>query len=392
MSDMREYPEAAGVPPRKSVLAGWWIWALAGVCVVVLGVLLLVALRSTTVTVTPRSQAVTFDESSRFTAYPAATVASGMLSYTVQTVDLADSEVVESRGTVHSEDKASGTITVYNDYQTTSFKLVKNTRFQSESGLIFRAPADIVIPGKKGATPGQVSVTVIADQPGEKYNVAAGKFTLPGLKSSAAIYPNIYAKSTAAMTGGFVGDKPGVAPAAMEAAVSAVRTRLESKARGSVAAAAGTVVFPDLVQITYKDEPATPEAGGGVRIHESAHVVTPVFPADALAQTVYADANGASITFTPGSGFAARMTDASSTPGVDLLQFTLAGSAQLVWNIDSAALQQALAGKDQSAFQAIVTQFPGVQEAHARIEPFWKSTFPVDPAAVKIDVLAPKAQ
>src|SRR3989344_1884410 len=91
----------------------------------------------------------------------------------------------------------------------------------------------------------------------------------------------------------------------MQTAVSAVRTRLESKARGSVAAAAGTVVFPDLVQITYKDEPSTPEAGGGVRIHQSAHVVAPVFPADALAQTVYADANGASITFTPGSGFVA---------------------------------------------------------------------------------------
>src|SRR3989344_3845280 len=330
MNDMREYQETSGVPPRKSALAGWWIWALAGVCVIVLGILLLVAMRSTTVTITPRSHAVTFDESSRLVAYPAATAASGTLSYIVQTVDLADSEVVESQGTVHSEDKASGIITVYNDYQTTSFKLIKNTRFQSESGLIFRTPADIVIPGKKGTTPGQVSVTVIADQPGEQYNVAAGKFTVPGLKTSAAIYPHIYGKSTSAMSGGFVGDKPGVAPAAMQTAVSAVRTRLESKARGSVAAAAGTVVFPDLVQITYKDEPSTPEAGGGVRIHQSAHVVAPVFPADALAQTVYADANGASITFTPGSGFVARAANASSTFGVDPLQFALAGSAQLV--------------------------------------------------------------
>lgn len=392
MSDMREYTEPSGVPPRKNVLASWWIWALAGVCVVVLGVLLLVATRSTTVTVTPRSHAVIFDESSRFTAYPAATAASGMLSYTVQTIDLADSEVVESQGTVRSEDKASGITTVYNDYQTAPFKLIKNTRFQSEGGLIFRTPADIVIPGKKGTTPGQVSVTVIADQPGEKYNVTAGKFTVPGLKSSTAIYPYIYAKSTSAMTGGFVGDKPGVAPAAMEAAVSAMRTRLESKARSSVAAAAGAVVFPDLVQITYKSEPSTPEAGGSIRVHESARVVTPVFPTDLFTQTVYTDAGGASVAFNPGSGFAARITNASSSLGTDPLQFMLSGSAQLVWNIDSTALQQALAGKDQSAFQGIVTQFSGVQEAHARIEPFWKSVFPADPAAIKVNVTAPEAK
>ena len=392
MNDMREYGDGQGMPPRRNMLRGWWLWILAAGCVIVLGVLLLVAMRSTTVTVTPRSQTTLFDQSTPFTAYPAETATSGTLSYTVQTVDLADSEVIASKGTVHSEDKASGTITVYNNYQTSSFKLIKNTRFQSAGGLIFRTPADIVIPGKKGTTPGQVSVTVVADQPGEQYNVAAGKFTVPGLKSSAAIYPNIYAQSTAAMTGGFVGDKPGVEPAAMQAAVGAVRARLESKARESIDSTGGTVVFPDLVQITYKDEPTTAEAGGGVRIHESAHVVIPVFPADAFAQTVYADVNGASVAFTPGNGFAARLVNASSTLGNDPIQFTLAGSAQLVWNIDSAALQQALAGKEQSAFEAIVTQFLGVQEAHARIQPFWKSTFPTDSAAIKIDVLAPKAQ
>lgn len=393
MGDMRD--PAAGLParpPRGGRLGRWWIWALAAVCLIVLGFLFLVAMRPTTISVIPRSHTATFDASSQFTAYPAPTAINGALSYTAQTIDLDDSEVVASEGTVHAEDKASGSITVYNNYQTAPFKLVKNTRFQSAGGLIFRTPADIVIPGKKGSTPGQVTVTVIADQPGEQYNVAAGKFTVPGLKSSAAVYPNIYAESTAAMTGGFVGDKPGVAPAAMQAAVSAVRGRLESKARGSVAAAAGTVVFPDLIQITYKGEPTTPEAGGAVRIHESAHVVMPVFPADELAQAVYTDANGAPVTFIPGTDFVAHMTNASSTLGADPLQFALTGSAQLVWNVDSAALQQALAGKDQSAFQAIITQFTGVQEAHARIQPFWKSVFPADPAAIKIDIAAPKAK
>jgi hypothetical protein len=49
-------------------------------------------------------------------------------------------------------------------------------------------------------------------------------------------------------------------------------------------------------------------------------------------------------------------------------------------------LTEALAGKKQDSFQAIITQFPGVLEAHARIEPFWKNTFPTDPKAIKVDI------
>lgn len=392
MNDMREAPGISGLPVTPGKRSSrWWLWGIAGLCVVVLGVLLLVAMRSTTVTVTPRSHAITFDQASRFTAYPAETAATGTLSYTVQVSDLDDSEVVPSSGTVHAEDKASGSITVYNNYQTSPFKLIKNTRFQASNGLIFRTPAEVVIPGKKGSTPGQITVTVIADAAGEEYNVPAGKFTVPGLKSSAATYEQVYAISTDAMAGGFVGEKPGVDPQALQAAISAVRDRLETKARSVIAESAESVIFPDLMQITYQDKPSTPEAGGGARIHQRAHVVIPVFPSAVFAQTVYADANGDSVRLVPGSDFAAQILDSSAALGTAPLQFSLSGQAQLVWNVDVTELASALAGKEQDAFQAIVTQFPGIQEARARIEPFWKSTFPTDPTTINIEIQAPKS-
>jgi hypothetical protein len=390
MSDMREGSIPPGMSSRKSVLSRWWIWIAAGVSILVLGVLVVVAMRATTVTVIPRSHAITFDPSTQFTAYPSSTPASGTLAYTVQTADFEDSDVVATSGTTtHSEVQASGTITVYNNYQSTPFKLIKNTRFESSTGLIFRTPAEIIVPGKKGGVPGQVSVTVIADQAGDQYNVPAGKFTVPGLKSSAQLYAGIYAQSVAAMTGGFIGDVPGVAPGAKESAVSAIRSRLEAKARSGVTPSADSVVFPDLIQITYQDAPDTTEAGGGIRVHESAHVVIPVFSASAFATVVSADVNDSPVTLVPSTGLTAQIMNASSTLGVDPLQFTLSGSAKIIWNVDTAGLATALAGKNQNAFQAIVTQFPGVQEAHARIEPFWKNTFPTNPTAIKIDVQAP---
>lgn len=385
MGSMQEMTSSGG-----SGRSRWWLWGIAALCVVVLGAIALVAFRGTTVTVTPRSHTITFDGATTFTAFPAASAATGTLSYTVQTADFDDSEVVSSTGTVHASDKASGSVTVYNNYQTSPLKLIATTRFQSPDGHIFRTPSEIVIPGKRGTTPGQVTITVIADQPGQEYNVAAGKFTVPGLKSNATEYANVYAQSSAPMAGGFVGDKPGVTDSDMQKALSAIQARLEQKGAAAVASDGDALVLQGLIRITYSQEPTTPEAGDKVRIHESAHVQVPVMSAAAFAGTVSADVAGSPVSLVPKTGFAANTQNASSTLGTDPLQFTLQGSAQIVWKIDTAALQSALAGKDQSAFQAIVTQFPGIDEAHARIEPFWKGSFPTDPKSIKVVLEDPK--
>ncbi len=390
MDDLRDSVPQAAQTGVVRTFKKWWIWIIAVVSVLLLALLLIISLRSTTVTVVPRSHAVTFDQASQFIAYPAGSAASatGTLSYIVSSTDIEDSEVIESNGTVHAEEKASGSLTVYNDYQTSSYRLIKNTRFESADGKVFRTPAEIVIPGKSGSTPGQVTVTVVADQVGETYNVAAGKFTVPGLKSLSSQYAGIYAKSTSPMTGGFVGDKPGVAPGAREAAVSAVRARLENKARTTYAQEAGSVIFPDLMQITYEEMLDTAEAGGGVRIHEVAHVSVPVFPSSAFATAVYADANGAEVSIRPETGLSAHLLQEAGSLETGPIQFSLTGSATILWSVDSDALADALAGKQQDSFQAIATQFPGVLEARARIEPFWKSVFPTDPKAIKIDIQA----
>lgn len=386
--------EASEHIPGRS--RGWLLWGIAILGVLVVGGLALFAFRATTVIVIPKSHAIVFDESSTFTAYPEASTPTDALSYSVQVSDIEDSEVVASQGTTHAETKASGSITVYNNFSGSSVKLIKNTRFSTSDGLIFRVPAEVIVPGKKGSTPGTVTVTVIADQAGEKYNIApTARFTLPGLKSTADMYANVYGKSTAAFTGGFIGDQPAVAPGALDTALSSVRARLESKARAAENNAGdSSVVFPELIQITYQDLPNTTEAGGGVRIHEKAHVQTPLFPADLFAQTVAkavsADAEGAPIKIIPGNGFGATFT--TSSPSLDgPLSFTLAGQAQLVWQVDTGALAQALAGRDNGAFQTIVNGFSGIQEARARIEPFWKTTFPTNAGDIKIKIEAPKA-
>lgn len=378
----------------------WWIWGVAGVCIVALGSFLFVSMRPTTVTITPRSQNIVFGETAQFIAYPTDSSATGTLSYTVMTSDIDESQVVAAQGTEHVDARASGSVTVYNNYSSKAQTLIKNTRFQTPDGLVFRAPADIVIPAKVGNTAGHVSVIIVADKVGPQYNVGPiARFTLPGLQSNAAMYANIYAQSSVAMAGGQSSDQPAVAPADQTAAISAMRARLEQTAHTTVLASTtpNTVAFSSLAQITYQDLPSTPESSTSIRLHERAHVQVPVFDSQTfdttVAQTVTSNTETDPITLIGKNGYDAQFTVASSTIvlGTDPITFSLLGNALLVWQIDTKKLAQDLAGRDEGAFQTVITGFPGVQEANAKVEPFWKKTFPTDPSAINIKVEAPQA-
>ncbi|HEY4525157.1 MAG TPA: hypothetical protein VJL39_02225 [Candidatus Paceibacterota bacterium] len=395
----RMRPRPLGDPSRVPHGRAWRAprllsWGAAALSVVVLATLVLVALRSTAVIVTPRTQTVVFDQSARFTAFPAAAAATGTLTYVIQSSTIEDSESVASSGTVHAEDKASGAVTVYNNYSASTVRLVKNTRFESSGGLIFRAPAEIIVPPKKGTTPGSVQVTLVADQAGEQYNVQAGRFTLPGLKSSPTEYANVYAESSGSFSGGFSGERPGVTQSDRDAAVATLRGRIETKARALAAdfSTQTTVAFPDLIQIAYESLPDAAD-GSGARIQERARIQVPVFDASlfahAVALSVSAEADAASVRLVGGDDFEA-FPAAVFTAGTDPLQFTMSGGALLIWEVNEADLASALAGKGQDAFQGIVSAFPGIQSARARIEPFWSDTFPEDPSDIRITVEEPE--
>jgi len=384
-------------PRRTGSGRSWWLWGIALVVVLVLAGLALFALRKTTITVTPRSHTIVFDQTSQFTAYPAATAATGTLAYTLINSDLQASQTVSAGAMQQVDTKAQGTVTVYNDYSSAPVKLIANTRFATPSGLIFRVPDAIVIPGKSGSTPGHVSVTVFADQSGDQYNIGpVSRFTIPGLQSTPAMYSNVYAQSTASTTGGFSGQQPAVDPTTLSNAQSALRAQLAQKAQAAASAQSGTttVILPQLIQISYQDLPQTSAASGSVQVNEAAHIQTPVFDANsfsqAIALTVGENSDGVPLSLVEGQGFSATSPDeSSSTLGTAPLNFTLSGTATLVWQVDAQALARALAGHDQNAFGTITGSFPGIQEAHSRIEPFWKTSFPSNPADIKVVIVAP---
>jgi hypothetical protein len=150
------------------------------------------------------------------------------------------------------------------------------------------------------------------------------------------------------------------------------------------------------VRNTYADAVSAQAASStNVSLVETAHIELPLFVsvsfAQNIAQAVVADTEGLNITFIPGKDFVSlNVSVASTTIGSQPLSFALSGSAQLLWNVDIQALRDALIGRDGGAFNTIIAGFPGVTEAHARIEPFWKNSFPKNTSDIKIVVTDPK--
>ncbi|OGD57403.1 hypothetical protein A2V71_00155 [Candidatus Berkelbacteria bacterium RBG_13_40_8] len=100
-------------------------------------------------------------------------------------------------------EKASGTITLYNTLDSNNHNLAAGTQL-SNSSKTFLLKSQVVIPGAgvSGGSiiPGTVKADIEAENPGEDYNVKAGRFTIMGL--SAAEQEKIYGQSTSDLTGG----------------------------------------------------------------------------------------------------------------------------------------------------------------------------------------------
>lgn len=384
-SDTRSRQET--FPARNPSRSRWFVWATIGavsISALITGTMLILV-QKTTVVITPRSHQVTFDPSTKFTAYPSGGASTGM-TYSVEKIEREESKVVPANGVEKAEERASGTITVYNAYSDKVVRLIKNTRFESPTGLVFRIPASVEVPGKKGATPGEVTVTVFADQPGPSYNIGpTDKFTVPGLKQTPEMYNGVYARSTESFTGGFSGERPAISSSSLESARSELRALLKSKLGESLETING-ITFADLANIEYESLPVVPESSGAARVTERMRITVPTFEvrqfAQSIAQVVSADAADNSVTMHVQDKLIAQGTDATSSLGTAPITFTLSGSAMLVWDIDSEAVKKALEKKELDAFKPIIANFLGIKDAEAN-PPLWVSSFP---AAEKIDV------
>lgn len=377
-----------------------WLPTAIVASVVVIGTAFALSLlfSGATVTVHPRQEQSFIDGT--FVAAPEA--GAGQLGYKLLSVEETATEAVTATGEEEVEERAAGRITIYNEFDEEPQRLIKNTRFEAADGKIFRIQDSVNVPGAtpKGDgtfTPGTVEANVFADEPGESYNLAPGRFTIPGF-SGTPRYEKFYALSTEAMAGGFKGVKRVVAEE-QEAAVRAsltekLRTTLAEKSVSDGQKPEDQYLYKNAIFYRFDPLPSTPEGDDKVTIGVRGTAYAVLFNKDEFAKFIASQAvagydnelvtlrNPDDITVTTGE----LPSDASSTPPWEggTVSVTISGTAHIVWNYDQQTLRNDLAGRETAALETILQGYPGIERATVVHRPFWKNTFPESPEDIEV--------
>ncbi len=343
----------------------------------------------TTLTVYPEWSDPTVN--SEFTAYPERR--EGQLSYEIMTISESGERQVKATGQEEVKEQAKGYIEIIKSTPGAE-RLIKNTRFRTASGLVFRIQESVVVPGAvKDSTgnlvPGTIRAEVFADNAGEEYNVAAGtRFDVPGFKENNLneLYAAIYAENRDSFTGGFSGPRFIIDPAELSTAEQGLQMELRDKllARVSAEQPADFVAFPGAIAITYNALPTVKYGEDLVTLRVEAVLQQPLFKqadfASYLAEATITSYIGEPVRITNLSDltFAYRDTAISSAniANETALDFTILGKPQIVWQFDAEQLKKDLAGKSLTAISTVLTGHSGIRSAEISGKPFWKRSFP----------------
>lgn len=370
------------VPKRKSTM-------LAAVLIFVIfligfGVNLL--LGGAEITVYPKTRTVAVQ--GNFTAHRSPQV--DELGYELLTLEATGEKQVRASGREEVAERAQGKIFVYNTAHEAPQRLIKNTRFESPDGLIFRIQESIEIPGitrneDGNIVPGSIVADVFAEETGEQYNVGPTRFTVPGLEGTEQ-FDTVYAESTTAFAGGFEGEKYIIDESEYNTAKEALDNELRETLRTRLdeEKPADFVLYEDAITFAYDELPATEYGDSLATIKERVRLQVPIFKESEFASFLAAQTvpdyrnepvlveDPSTLNFTYGE----TIQNGVDISTLEELEFELSGTAVLVWTFDEAQVKQDLLGKEKSETANIFKNYTSISNVKAEVRPFWTNKFP----------------
>lgn len=356
----------------------WAIYAvIATVACLILAALLPVVFPEATVTVTPVSVKTTQDP--MVTAYPQAQ--EGALQYTAEAWTVTVTRPVVPTVTETVSEKASGTIKITNTNGSDQ-KLIKNTRFESAEGKIYRVRDSIVVPAL-----GTLEVKVFADEGGESFNTTSATFKLPGLKNS-DLYDKVTAETVSAISGGFSGTRKSIDSAEKKKIASELEDELiEAVRAGKSYGGPGLIIK----KTTSADIGEVTETAQGDQVLFT-------LSAEAKALFVLKEDLGAALATEAGSAvqskriaFKGEVPQLTALEAFDSAQYgkkpvqiQVAGEHTLTYTIDKAQLAKDLAGSPRDSVKDLLGKYPEIEKAIATVRPFWRSTLPGNPEKITV--------
>jgi hypothetical protein len=354
------------------------------VSLVVIGIALSLSYSKAVVTITPK--VTNFDISGTFTAKKSQSNTAEEFGYEVISVtDMISQTIPATKGPL-VQTKAKGTAIIYNNYSATAQTIVAGTRLSNTQGNVYRTSSTVVVPGKK-TTPGSVSVAIVADQAGDKYNLKVadlkGDFKLPGYQGTPK-YAGFYARLKTDVAGGYSGNKMTINEESKKTAIKdmqdSLKEQLISKLKESVTP--DHILYDGAYNIEYEvSEPV-------MKTNEDADLIVKgiaygaIFNSDTLIKYIagkeikkfpsdtYNITGDKELTFN-----ISNIKDFSAKKATPLI-FTLKGPISITGTFSEEKLKDELKGINLKDSNAIFAKYSAIANAYALITPFWLRSFP----------------
>lgn len=378
-------------PPASS----WrriFLWGITFLFLILLGFAVSTSFTGARVKVSPKTKAVTLNH--EFTAEAAEGAA---IHFVVLPID-ETAEITLPADTVEKvSEKATGTIVIYNNFSEKPQRLIKNTRFETPNGLIYRIGSSITVPGKTEksgkALPGSIEASVTADAPGAEYNILLSDFIIPGFKSDPARFAAFYGRSKTPMTGGFDGTVKVPSETALRAARASLRDTLAEKVvkKDFLTPPRGHVFFRAALQTKQESLPVKRSDGSVALVKERLTGAAYAFDRNAvlreIAKTAASEVGLAPIDIPNLEDlvFEFKEPPGGDPAGAKTVRFMLTGEVRVVWKYDEEKLRLALAGRERDELAAVLADFPAIEKADFIIRPFWSRSFPENPKKISIE-------
>lgn len=311
-------------------------------------------------------------------------------------LDKKQSQEFSATGQRQLNEKARGTITIFNEYSSSPQVLVEKTRFVSENGKVFRITKSITIPGAKiqegKIIASSVGAPVVADQAGEEYNIGPSKFTIPGFQGSPK-YSAFYARSGAAMSGGAAGIFRVVSQEDFDKAKNelwqSLQPALDREFKAQIPG--GFKILSNALKEEIGSVTSNIEVGGQAEkftltLKGTAKVllfdekdileIAAKKTADKIKDSQQVSAKTDQVDY----------SDSQADFSKGQLNFRAKINGKLIWKVDGEQLQNEVAGKDENGIKEILARHPEIDKAQVIFWPFWVKSVPDNLDKIKIKV------
>lgn len=377
------------------------IWVIALLVLVVAGIAVSSLFSTAQVTITPKSNDISF-ENSLFSAV--LNGADTSLTFKIVKASGSAEKVATASAMSDQNTKATGRVIIYNGYSTVPQKLTIETRLVTNDGKIYKTDVATVVPGSKTVggkmVPGSVEVGVHADVAGPSYNIGLSDFSILGFKGTPK-YAKFYARGKTPISGGMTGKQYVLSEAeakiAHEAAFSALTDKLKNDVKGNLPEDA--LFLPGAYVIKETPGPTTYSGPSEkVPVEVKGTLIGVLFNRQELTQKI-AEANihnfdKVPVTISELPDFTVDIKNKDTlSETTATLSFALSGKGIVVWDIDEAKVLEALAGAKKKDVTVKLAGFPSILKASVKLSPLpWGITLPKDKTKIHLLVEKPIAQ